>query len=127
MWQMAMSADEIMAATGPNSGANSNRAAVPAASAVADDMTGLSVRTSPVAIRLNDRGGGGSRIAGRGVESITPSVAAVVATSSVMPAQTAKDKHTNRPLRFRVDLRATVRLCTRCSLPREGSRVSDFG
>src|SRR3954451_380422 len=92
MWQMATSADEIMAAIGPNSGAAANRAAVPAASAVADDITGLSVRTSPVAIRLNDRRGGVSRSAGRGAESITPSVAAGVATSSVMAAKTATYK-----------------------------------
>src|SRR4249920_3918610 len=86
---MAMSADESIAVTGAKSGAKLNL--VPAAAcAAAAEVTKLSVSTSPVATRLNDRGGVVRRTAAR---------VAVVAGDSVTPAAavpTAVSAHANK-------------------------------
>ena len=88
MWQIAMSADEIIALIGAKSGAKSYRAAVPEAWADAAALTAFSVNTSPVATRLNDRIGGVRRAADCSeAVSAGPEIAvvAVVAASSVAP------------------------------------------
>jgi hypothetical protein len=96
MWQMATSADEINAATGANSGAKLKRCPGEVANLLAADITRLSVSTSPVAMRLNDRAGGVRRTADDGPElmrgpgAAAPTVVAATAmTSSINPPNRA--------------------------------------
>ena len=86
MWQIARSADEMIAATGANNGAKLKRWPGPVAYAAAADVTRLSVNTSPVATRLKVRAGGVNRIAGDGVDVINGSAAT---TDVVMSASAA--------------------------------------
>jgi hypothetical protein len=98
MWQIAMSADDTIAATGSNSGAKSYLALVPAARAAAD-ITTLSVRMSPVATRLNDRKGGVNRTAGWVTDAVPDSETAVAPLTIAVAAQAHRLKDTTRATR----------------------------
>ena len=100
MWQMAMSTDDSSVVTGANRGEKLYRTPVPAACASAAEVTKLSVRTSPVAARLNDRGGVVNLTAGCVAEVTTDSVTAVVALTTAIAIQATGLEHTNRATRL---------------------------
>jgi hypothetical protein len=91
-----MSADDSIAVTGPKSGAKSYLGPVPAACVAAADVTKLSVRTSPVAMRLNDRGGVANRTAG----CVADVIAVASVTTSAVAQQANRLDDTNRATRL---------------------------
>ena len=95
MWQIARSAEVMIAATGANNGANAKRSPALVANAAAADITGLSVSTSPVATRLNVRAGGDSRFADDGADVISGLAATADAVTSAVAAATSMVDHVN--------------------------------
>ena len=95
-------------------------------------MTKLSVRTSPVAARLNDRGGVAILTAGFVADVTTDSVSAVVALSTAIAIQATGLKDINRATRLVTAPRLLERcfaLNGMCSFLTEASRhrVAGFG
>ena len=84
-----------MAATGANNGANSNRSPGAVAYFAAADITRLSVNTSPVATRLNERAGGVSLTADEGADVISGFAATADAAANIVPAATRIVDHVN--------------------------------